>query len=146
MTPIEIGMKMTERVTNMRKLPPPKLDEQHSVLTNSGGKTLTVVESSGFGRSLSKKSIDMALRHMDIKRGIPGNPRPLMTRIPASSIYSIRSDPNTGRTFGALESPHATSSNSSSEPSTSTSSNCHYLDASEAGDEHLESVSTLLST
>lgn len=71
MTPIEIGMKMTERVTNMRKLPPPKLDEQHSVLTNSGGKTLSVVESSGFGRSLSKKSIDMALRHMVIFPFLP---------------------------------------------------------------------------
>ncbi|KAF4353559.1 hypothetical protein G4B88_003664 [Cannabis sativa] len=80
-------------------------------------------DSLGFGRSLSKKSLDMALRHMDIRRSMQGGSlRPLVTAIPASSMYSIRSGPTKSRTISNSESPHATSSNASSEPSVNNAS------------------------
>lgn len=47
--PVLMGTQMVERVVNMRKLPPPKHDDNTSL---------------GFGRTLSKSSLDMALRHM----------------------------------------------------------------------------------
>lgn len=72
-SPGMIGTKMVERIVNMRKLAPPKLDAgHHSSVHNSSGKS----DSSGFGRSLSKKSLDMAMRHMDIRRSIQGNLKP----------------------------------------------------------------------
>ncbi|XP_010517104.1 PREDICTED: uncharacterized protein LOC104792614 [Camelina sativa] len=51
--PVLMGTQMVERVVNMRKLPPPKYDDKTSL---------------GFGRNLSKSSLDMALRHMNIRR------------------------------------------------------------------------------
>lgn len=57
------GTKMVERVINMRKLAPPKQDDKHSPNSNLSGKSSSP-DSSGFGRSLSKKSLDMAMRHM----------------------------------------------------------------------------------
>lgn len=62
-SPVVIGTKMVERVINMRKLAPPKPDSRNSPQGNQGpgGKS---PDSSGFGRSLSKKSLDMAIRHM----------------------------------------------------------------------------------
>lgn len=51
-----------------------------------------------------------------------------MTNIPASSIYSVRSGP-TKRSVSDADSPLATSSNASSEPSVKNSSFC--LDGSE---------------
>lgn len=58
--PIIMGTQMVDRVVNMRKLPPPKRDEYpcHENTKKSSH------ENSGFGRSLSKKSLDMAMRHM----------------------------------------------------------------------------------
>ncbi|VVB11977.1 unnamed protein product [Arabis nemorensis] len=56
--PVLMGTQMVERVVNMRKLPPPKQDDKTS---------------SNFGRSLSRSSLDMALRHMNIRRSISGN-------------------------------------------------------------------------
>ncbi|CAN0879793.1 hypothetical protein LINGRAHAP2_LOCUS13294 [Linum grandiflorum] len=100
----------------LRKLAPapPKLDQHSLSLTSS-------LDSTGSARSLSKKSLDMALRHMDIRRSINSNLRPLMTNVPASSMYSVRSSTGGSTrswTVGSGESPHATSSNcSSSEPS-----------------------------
>ncbi|RVX05971.1 hypothetical protein CK203_018772 [Vitis vinifera] len=90
-SPVLIGTKMVERVVNMRKLAPPKQDDHRSA--HPAGKSSSAPDSSGFGRTLSKKSLDMALRHMDIRRSIQGNLRPLMTNIPASSMYSVRSGP-----------------------------------------------------
>lgn len=58
--PVLMGTKMVERVVNMRKLAPPKQDE-HASVENPKKSSL---ENSGFGRSLSKKSLDMAMRHM----------------------------------------------------------------------------------
>ncbi|CAH2058844.1 unnamed protein product [Thlaspi arvense] len=58
--PVLLGTQMVERVVNMRKLPPPKQDDSMS---------------SGFGRNLSRSSLDMALRHMNIRRSISGNLR-----------------------------------------------------------------------
>ncbi|MQM14338.1 hypothetical protein Taro_047268, partial [Colocasia esculenta] len=113
-----IGSKMVERVINVRRLAPPKQDNQGSVLGSSGGKSSSsLTDSSGFGRTLSKKSLDMALRHMDIRRSIPNSLRPLMTNIPASSMYSVRSGPARSRVVSVSDSPLATSSNASSERS-----------------------------
>ncbi|XP_059463206.1 uncharacterized protein LOC132192037 [Corylus avellana] len=128
-SPVLIGTKMVERVVNMRKLPPPKQDDGYST-HNEGSKSLST-NSSGFGRTLSNKSLDMALRHMDIRRSIPGKPRPSMTNIPASSVYSVRSS-STKKTVSAADSPLATSSNASSEPSIKNSSVS--LDGSEIED------------
>ena len=58
------GTKMVERVINMRKLVPPKQEDKHSPRSNLSGKSSSSPDSSGFGRSLSKKSLDMAIRHM----------------------------------------------------------------------------------
>ncbi|KAF8080283.1 hypothetical protein N665_0959s0013 [Sinapis alba] len=109
LSPVAMGNKMVERVVNMRKLAPPRL-------TESGGrgtaKSSSAFNSLGYGRNLSKSSIDMALRHMDIRRGMTGNLRPLVTKVPASSMYSVRS-----RSNSVTNSPVATSSTvSSSEP------------------------------
>ncbi|KAG6744230.1 hypothetical protein POTOM_052943 [Populus tomentosa] len=130
--PVQMGTKMVERVVNMRKLVPPKQDGSHSSLSNSAGKSSSL-DSTGFGRTLSKKSLDMALRHMDIRRSISGNLRPLMTNIPASSMYSVRSGGSSkGRTVGVLDSPLATSSNASSEPSVN--NNSYFADGIEIED------------
>ncbi|XP_068669260.1 flocculation protein FLO11-like [Aristolochia californica] len=123
-SPVLIGTKMVERVINMRKLAPPKVDEQRSSLGNTAGKSSSSPDSSGFGRNLSKKSLDMALRHMDFRRSIPGNLHPLMTNIPASSMYSVRSGPVRSRTISVSDSPIATSSNCSSEQSVNNNALC----------------------
>ncbi|MED6219085.1 hypothetical protein PIB30_032552 [Stylosanthes scabra] len=135
-SPVVIGNKMVERVINMRKLAPPMSDDKNSPLSNLSGRSTSSPDSSGFGRTLSKKSLDMAIRHMDIRRTIPGNLRPLMTNIPASSLYSVRSGPQRGRTIsvsGISGSPHATSSNASSEVSVNQNGLC--LDSSELEDD-----------
>jgi hypothetical protein len=59
-----MGTKMVERVINMRKLAPPKQDDKHSPHGNLSGKSSSSPDSLGFGRTLSKKSLDMAIRHM----------------------------------------------------------------------------------
>ncbi|XP_073036311.1 uncharacterized protein [Primulina eburnea] len=122
-SPVLIGTKMVDRVMNMRKLIPPKQDDRHSPRSNVSGKSASP-DSAGFGRMLSKKSLDMAMRHMDIRRTIPGNLRPLTTNIPASSMYSVRSGPNRGRTASVSDSPLATSSNASSEVSVNNNALC----------------------
>ncbi|WCJ28075.1 hypothetical protein M5689_009784 [Euphorbia peplus] len=120
--PVLMGTQMVDRVVNMRKLAPPKQDEQFS--TSSRG-----LDSSGFGRTLSKKSLDMAMRHMDIRRSISGKLRPL-TSIPASSVYSVRSGGSAkSKSNTALDSPHATSSSASSE--FGMNNNSHFFDGIE---------------
>ncbi|KAK7290128.1 hypothetical protein RIF29_04329 [Crotalaria pallida] len=132
-SPVLMGTKMVERVINMRKLAPPRMDDKNSPHSNLSGKSSSSPDSSGFGRTLSKKSLDMAIRHMDIRRTIPGNLRPLMTNIPASSLYSVRSGPQRSRTVSVSGSPHATSSNASSELSVNQNGLC--LDSSEVDDD-----------
>lgn len=56
-----------------------------------------------------------------------------MTNIPASSMYSVRSGPHRGRTISVSGSPHATSSNASSEMSVNQNGLC--LDSSEVDDD-----------
>ncbi|KAL8102822.1 hypothetical protein AgCh_027372 [Apium graveolens] len=132
-SPVMYGTKMVERVINMRKLVPPKQDDKHSPRSNLSGKSSSP-DSSGFGRNFSKKSMDMAIRHMDIRRNIPGNLRPLMTNIPASSMYSVRSGPAPrSRTASVSDSPLATSSNASSEVSFNNNALC--VDTSEFDDD-----------
>ncbi|KAL7133942.1 hypothetical protein ABFS83_12G173200 [Erythranthe nasuta] len=75
--PVLMGTKMVDRVVNMRKLAPPK-QEEYAVSNDNTRKSSH--ENSGFGRSLSKKSLDMAIRHMDIRRSIPDKLRPIATR------------------------------------------------------------------
>ncbi|KAI5325870.1 hypothetical protein L3X38_034944 [Prunus dulcis] len=116
--PVLIGTQMVERVVNSRKLAPPKQNDHHTTQNNSAGKSLSS-ESSGFGRNLSKKSFDMAMRHMDIRRSMTGNLRPVLTNVPASSVYSVRTRPAKSKTTSATDSPLATCSNASSEPSVS---------------------------
>ncbi|XWS67223.1 hypothetical protein CRYUN_Cryun05aG0269400 [Craigia yunnanensis] len=134
-SPVVIGTKMVERVVNMRKLVPPK--QVDNPVNNTTAKLSTSLDSSGFGRTLSKKSLDMAMRHMDIRRSISGNQRPLMTNVPASSIYSVRSGSTKSRTISVSDSPLATSSNASSEPSVNNNSFC--IDGSEMEDNDFSS-------
>lgn len=60
----------------------------------------------------------------DIRQRVPGNLRPLMTNIPASSMYSVRLGPTQSRPVSVSESPHATSSNASSEMSVNNNALC----------------------
>ncbi|XP_022880082.1 mucin-5AC-like isoform X2 [Olea europaea var. sylvestris] len=130
-SPVLYGTKMVERVINMRKLAPPKQDDKHSPMSNLSGKSSSP-DSSDFGRTLSKKSLDMAVRHMGIRRNIPGNLRPLMTNIPASSMYSVRSGHNKSKTISMSDSAFATSS-ASSEVSVNNNALC--MDGSEGDDD-----------
>lgn len=109
MNPVLIGTKMVERVVNMRKLAPPKQDKHVS----HDNPRKSSQENSGFGRSLSKKSLDMAIRHMDITRTVPNSLRPVVTGTSASSNYGLRSSSANSSTVGVLESPLATNSESS---------------------------------
>ncbi|GAB4856211.1 hypothetical protein Ancab_014136 [Ancistrocladus abbreviatus] len=69
-------------------------------------KASTITESMGFGRTISKKSLDMAIRHMDIRNG-PGSTRPL----PGTILY-----PQSIRSTGSKTQPaHASSMQSSLE-------------------------------
>ncbi|CAA0834410.1 Unknown protein [Striga hermonthica] len=143
-SPVLVGTKMVERVINMRKLAPPRMDDKNSPRSNLSGKSSSP-DSSGFGRTLSKKSLDMAIRHMDIRRTIPGNLRPLMTNIPASSMYSVRSGPPR-RNVSALDSPVATSSNASSEVSVNNNALCmdgHEVDDDVSSDKGIRSPASL---
>ncbi|KAH0761523.1 hypothetical protein KY290_017596 [Solanum tuberosum] len=69
----------------------------------------------------------------DIRQRVLGNLHPLMTNIPASSMYSVRSGPptrgRTSRSISVPNSPLATSSNASSE--VSVSNNVVWVDGSE---------------
>ncbi|KAI7734181.1 hypothetical protein M8C21_031080 [Ambrosia artemisiifolia] len=114
--PVLMGTQMVERVVNMRKLAPPRQDNM-SDQDNASGKLSVSQDNSGFGRSLSKKSFDMALRHLDIRRSMPGNMRASITKIPASSVYSVRPESTKIRTMSASDSPLATSSSASSDHS-----------------------------
>ncbi|CAA7028948.1 unnamed protein product [Microthlaspi erraticum] len=133
-SPGMMGTKMVERVINMRKLAPPRPDDNKNSPHGNLSAKSSSPDSAGFGRSLSKKSLDMAIRHMDIRRTIPGNLRPLMTNIPASSMYSVRSGHTRGRPMNVSDSPLATSSNASSEISVY-NNNGICLEASEKEDD-----------
>lgn len=56
-----------------------------------------------------------------------------MTNIPASSLYSVRSGPSRSKTVSVTDSPHATSSNASSE--VSVNNNGTYPDRTEIEDD-----------
>lgn len=55
---------------------------------------------------------------------MPNSLRPLMTNIPASSMYSVRSGSSRSRVVSMSDSPLATSSNASSEQSVSNNAFC----------------------
>ncbi|KAL5710339.1 hypothetical protein ACHQM5_020914 [Ranunculus cassubicifolius] len=121
--PVLMGTKMVDRVVNMRKLAPPKQDNRSN--NNSSGKPSSYT-SLGFGRSLSKSSLDMAMRHMDIGGSMPGKLRPLKTK---GAAYSLQSGGTRSRSTSVSDSPPATSSNASSE--LSIHSTTYSLDVSE---------------
>lgn len=60
----------------------------------------------------------------DIRRSMQGNLQTRVTNIPASSVYSIRSAPTKSKTTSIADSPLATSSSASSEPSVNNTSVC----------------------
>ena len=66
----------------------------------------------------------------DIRRSMQGNLRPVVTSIPVSSMYSIRSGGTKNRATSNSDSPLATSSSASSEPSVNNAFTC--LDGSDA--------------
>lgn len=133
-----VGVKMVDKSMPPRK-PLPFSQEKIPVVVNTQAKnpvksaplrdiksTSLARESSGFGLNLSKKSLDMALRHMDIRGGTPSGFQSFMSNVPTSSLYSVRSRnsrvSSNGRgnsTSSITSSPMATSSNASSEHSMS---------------------------
>lgn len=119
-----LGSKMVEKLINSRRAAPRQEDQsttKPTIPTMHAKRPLkpsSSPDSTGFGRTLSKKSLDMALRHMDIRRSTPNSLRPLMTNIPTSSLYSVRSGAARSRPTSFSDSPLATSSNASSEHST----------------------------
>ncbi|XP_023517474.1 TRIO and F-actin-binding protein-like [Cucurbita pepo subsp. pepo] len=115
-SPVVMGTKMVERVVNMRKLAPPKQGSYRSSSGDPSSKSSSI-DATGFGRTLSNKSLDMALRHMDITLSISGKVRPVVTKTQASSIDSGSSRSAKVGTIGVSDSPLATSSNGSSAPS-----------------------------
>ncbi|GLJ40775.1 hypothetical protein SUGI_0843240 [Cryptomeria japonica] len=125
MIPGLLGSKMVDKVISARKAAPRQEDQLSTRSTTSTMhskrpvKPASSPDSTGFGRTLSKKSLDMALRHMDIRRSTPSSLRPLMTNIPTSSLYSVRSGVARSRPASISDSPVATSSNASSEHSVS---------------------------
>ncbi|KAJ7961251.1 mucin-5AC-like isoform X1 [Quillaja saponaria] len=123
--PVEIGTKMVERVVNMRRLAPPMHDHYQSSQNNLAGKSSI---SDSFGRTLSKKSLDMAMRHMDIRRSFQGNLRPLVTNRSGSTKSHI---------ISVSDSPLGTCSNASSERSVNNNTIC--LDGNEIEDRVLVS-------
>ncbi|MCO5571252.1 hypothetical protein L7F22_024989 [Adiantum nelumboides] len=79
--------------------------------------TPTAKDNTSFGKAMSRKSIDMALRHMDIRQSASNGLRPLVSNMPSSSFYTVRS--LSGRGVQAGCSPRTTSSTMSSEYSMS---------------------------
>ncbi|MCO5570582.1 hypothetical protein L7F22_024307 [Adiantum nelumboides] len=72
--------------------------------------------STGFGQNLSKRTLDTASRHMDIRGGNTSSFRSFMSNVPTSSLYSVTSRNGRGKSSSSIaSSPMATSSNVSSE-------------------------------
>ncbi|KAG7033777.1 hypothetical protein SDJN02_03502 [Cucurbita argyrosperma subsp. argyrosperma] len=132
-SPVVMGTKMVERVVNMRKLARPKQDDYRPSSGDPTSKSSADV--SGFGRTLSNKSLDMALRHMDITRSISSKVRPVNTKTQSSSMDNGNSRSAKVGTIGIADSPLATSSNGKSAPSVWSSS--IRLDGSENEDNDL---------
>ncbi|XP_019161106.1 PREDICTED: endochitinase A-like [Ipomoea nil] len=122
--PVLMGTKMVERVVNMRKLAPPKPDDHQSSSKDSSKKSSISQKSSSFGTSFSKKSLDMAIRHMEIRRSSGGNANRAMKKgYPASSANGVQAN---------CSSKSKTSSNASPEPSIN--NGCHHGYESEVED------------
>lgn len=120
--PVVLGGKMVDKVMSARSVARRHEDQAISRCNTSTFQNKRLVkstpspDSSGFGRTISKSSLDMALRHMDIGQSTPINIRPL-TGIPTSSLYSVRSGSVKNKLPNIFDSPIATSSNASSEHS-----------------------------
>jgi hypothetical protein len=92
---------------------------------------LGLVNNNSFCVQLIEPEVNLFLQ--DIRRSIPNNLRPLMTSIPASSVHSARSGSTRSRPMSVSDSPLATSSNASSEPSVNNNLMC--LDSIDIDDE-----------
>lgn len=118
--PVVLGSRMVDKVMGARSVTKGHEDQATTRSINSSlqsrrpVKSISSPDSTGFGRTISKKSLDMALRHMDIRQSTPSSIRPL-TGIPTSSLYSVRSGSSKSKPTNISESPIATSSNGSSE-------------------------------
>ncbi|KAH9301387.1 hypothetical protein KI387_012970, partial [Taxus chinensis] len=119
-----VGSKMVEKLMNSRRSTPQgKLEEVTNQFVGStlgtkmSVKSVPSEDSTGFGRTISKKSLDMALRHMDIRGGTTSSFRPHVNNVPVSSLYSVRSGAIKSKSGSISRSPITTSSNASSESS-----------------------------
>lgn len=78
-------------------------------------KSMSSQEGTGFGRTLSKPALDMALKHMDLRKLTPSSFRPHMNIMSNSSRDIVRAGATKGKQSNIHDSPIATSSNDSSE-------------------------------
>lgn len=78
-------------------------------------KSMSSQENIGFGRTLSKPALDMALKHMDIRQITPSSFQPHMTIMSNSSRDTVRAGAIKSKRSSIHDSPIATSSNASSE-------------------------------
>ncbi|KAI5055757.1 hypothetical protein GOP47_0029278 [Adiantum capillus-veneris] len=121
--PAGSGSKMVDRMMQSRRaaalsLSPEKMSVSH---VRRVVKPTTPIgkDNAGYGKAMSRKPIDMALRHMDMCQSASNALRPLVSNMPSSSFYTIRS--LSGR--GGIRPGHSplttTSSTASSEHSMS---------------------------
>ncbi|KAH7288046.1 hypothetical protein KP509_31G009200 [Ceratopteris richardii] len=59
--------------------------------TNTRPTTPIAKENAGHGKSVSRKSIDMALRHMELRQSFSNGLRPLLSNIPSMPFHMVRS-------------------------------------------------------
>ncbi|KAI3991554.1 hypothetical protein MKX01_040564 [Papaver californicum] len=122
-----------------------KVSSSSEAATRRPLKPATSTDSTGFGRTISKKSIDMALRHMDIRNGSTGGGRSLSgISVFPQSVRSGMAKSGVGLQRGArvLDSypPRSTSSNNgrtpghSNAPSISDNGSISCLDMSQDGE------------
>eukprot|EP00250_Pteridium_aquilinum_P006253 c16210_g2_i1 orf=113-2155(+) len=115
------GNKMVDRMIQARRAAASSLssEELPSLQIKRAVRpgTPTMKDCSVYGKTMSRKSIDIALRHMDIRQSASNGLRPLVSNMPSSSFYTVRSV--NGRGVRPGHSPLTTSSTASSDHSMS---------------------------
>lgn len=121
-TPVVLGSKTVEKGIDARRSLSQGIVKQATTQSVSATlqpkETVTSIssqESTGFGRTLSKPALDMALKHMDIRQIRPSGFRPHMAIMSNSSRDSVRAGAIKSKRSSIYDSPIATSSNESSE-------------------------------
>eukprot|EP00249_Psilotum_nudum_P009824 c22176_g1_i1 orf=674-2374(-) len=134
--PTVVESRMAEKVNRGRSAA--MLEEQSPATSYGQGTQMkSTRNSSGFGRNFSKKSLEMALRHMDVRQSTPNGFRPLISNIPASALYSVRAGGARVIHNNSLVHSPIASSNGSSEYSSMVTG--PELEGSEQGDEEVSS-------